>query len=59
MDKTATVNPTDDAAGYEATVDRYIAGMELMQQRMAEDQQEIETLQAETRSMLAELLKAA
>jgi len=55
MDKTATVNPIDEAVRYEATVDRYIAGMELLQTRMAEDQQEIENLQAETRAMLADI----
>jgi len=59
MDKTLTANQTDQAADYEAQIDRYIADMELIQQRMTEDQQDIKALQDETRNMLNELMKAA
>lgn len=59
MDKAEMVNPTDKAVNYKAIVDRYLADMERVQQSLTEDQQEIEALQQETRSILAKLLKAA
>jgi hypothetical protein len=59
MERTAIAGPTsEDAAGYEAAIDRCIAAVRRMREEMAEDQREIERLRAETRAILAEL-KAA
>lgn len=63
MNDTTTVNPpADDAAAHEALVDHYIAEMKQLQAQMADDRQEILTLQTETRAILADvmtILKAA
>lgn len=59
IDKTIPTSAGEDVVDYEATIDRYIAEMERIQQEMSQDQQEIAALQLETRTMLAELLKAA
>ncbi|HXD30078.1 MAG TPA: hypothetical protein VN643_03110 [Pyrinomonadaceae bacterium] len=50
---------TEDVAGYEATIDQFIAEMERIQREMTEDRREIMALQVETRTMLAQLIKAA
>lgn len=60
MDKSVPIPKTD--IDYEAEVDFYIAAMKRLQQSMAEDREEIKTLQEETRASLAEvmaILKAA
>ena len=43
---------------YEAVVDRNLIQLKLMQQKMDEDQREIETMRAETDAILADLMRA-
>ncbi len=59
MDKSLITHNGDEAADYEATLDRYITDMERIQREMDRDRQEIRELQLETRKMLAELLQVA
>lgn len=47
--------PTTDA-DYEAIVDRNLSHLKLMQQKMDEDQREIETMRAETDAILADIM---
>ena len=49
--------PTTDAE-YEAMVDYHLGRLKLMQQKMDEDQQEIETLRTETDAILADLMRS-
>ncbi len=54
---TTTINPpADDAPAHEALVDNYIAGMKRIHEQMADDRQEILTLQAETRAILDDVM---
>lgn len=58
MNKTTALNrPADDASDYEAEVDRYLAQMTRLQQQMNDDRQEIQTLQAETNAILANIMQ--
>ena len=58
METTFTHNPTAKAdAEYEAMVDRDLNRLKQMQQKMNEDQQEIETLRAETDAILADIMR--
>ena len=57
MNDTTTLNVTaDDAASYQTTVDHYLAEINRLQQQMDDDQAEIETMQAETREILADIM---
>lgn len=57
MDQTTLLpSPADDAAAYEAEVDQYIVQLQRLQQQMQDDRLEIETLQAETRAILADIM---
>jgi len=57
MDKTTTADrPASSAAQYEAVVDGCLAEIRWLQDRMEEDRAEIESLQAETRTILDGLL---
>ena len=49
--------PTTDAE-YEAIVDHNLSRLKLMQQKMDEDQREIETMRAETDAVLADLMRS-
>ena len=51
-----TTLPADDAASYQTTVDHYLAEINRLQQQMDDDQAEIETMQAETREILADIM---
>lgn len=56
MEKSVTFDVTPNVdAEYEAAIDQYLNEMEHMKTQMAEKQRRIETLQAETQAMLAEL----
>ena len=46
----------DDAASYQTAVDHYLAEIHRLQQQMDDDQAEIETMQAETREILADIM---
>ncbi len=58
MDTTITLNkaPMTDAE-YEAIVDQHLAQLKLMQQKMDEDQREIETLRAQNDSILFDIMR--
>ncbi len=57
MNKTTALNtPTDDTAAYEADINHTLAEMRRIQQQMADDRQEIESLQAETRAILTDIM---
>ncbi len=58
MDTTITLNkaPMTDAE-YEAVVDQNLAQLKRMQQRMDEEQREIETLRAENDSILSDIMR--
>ncbi len=57
MNDTTTLNvPADDAASYQTVVDHYLAEINRLQQQMDDDQAEIETMQAETREILADIM---
>lgn len=57
MNNPTVINPSaDDAATHETVVDNYIAGMKRIQEQMADDRQEILTLQAETRAILDDVM---
>lgn len=58
MDTIITLNkaPMTDAE-YEAIVDQHLARLKLMQQKMDEDQQEIEMLRAENTSILSDIMR--
>ena len=49
--------PTTDAE-YEAIVDRNLSRLKQIQQKMDEDQREIETMRAETDAVLADLMRS-
>jgi len=49
--------PTTDAE-YEAMVDHYLNQLKQMQQKMDEDQQEIEIMRAETDAILSDIMRA-
>ncbi len=55
-DTTATNSPAEDASTHAALVDNYLAGMKAMQQQMADDRQEILSLQVETRAILDDVM---
>ena len=58
MDQTTTLAATPNTdAEYEAIVDQHIAQFKLMQQRVDEDQREIDTLRAETDAILADIMQ--
>jgi len=57
MNDTTTLNvPADDAASYQTVVDHYLAEINRLQRQMDDDQAEIETMQAETREILADIM---
>lgn len=57
MKKTTTLDATsEERAKYEAEIDHYLSEIERIQKQMAQDQREIEKLQAETRAMLTQLI---
>jgi hypothetical protein len=58
MNKTTILNtPADDNSAYEAEVDYYLAEMKRLQHIMKNDRHEIETLQAETNAILADIMQ--
>ena len=62
MNKATVITTAKTDSDYEAEVDFYLAESKRLQQAMAEDRVEIQSLQEETRSLLANLmatLKAA
>ncbi len=57
MNESTTLNaPADDAASYQTTVAHYLAEINRLQQQMDADQVEIETMRAETREILADIM---
>ncbi len=57
--ETVTLERTPMAdADYEAIVDRNLGQLKLMQQKMDEDQREIETMRAENDTILADLMRS-
>ncbi len=58
MSKTTVLNaPADDSSAHETEVDYYVAEMKRIQQQMQDDRQEIESLQAETQAILADIMR--
>jgi len=58
METTFTNSPAAKTdAEYEAMVDQHLAAIKLMQQKMDEDQQEIETLRAETDAIITNIMQ--
>ncbi len=58
MAKTVTLEVTSNVeAEYASAVDRYLGEMHLLQERMKEDRQEIETLRAETDAILMDIMQ--
>jgi len=56
MEKTTTLDAaSDERAKYEVAIDYYLTEVERICKQMAQDQREIEKLQAETRAMLDQL----
>ena len=56
METTLTLEPKTDAE-YEAMVDHDLSRLKQMQQKMDEDQREIESLRAETDAILADIMR--
>lgn len=55
-DTTSVNSPADDSSTHAALVDNYLAGMKVMQQQMADDRQEILSLQSETRAIIEDVM---
>jgi hypothetical protein len=56
MNKATAITTSKTDADYEAEVDFYLTESKRLQQLMAEDRTEIQTLQEETRALLANLM---
>lgn len=57
MNETTSLDPpTDDASAHKAQADHYLAEMERLQRQMQSDRQEVQTLQAETRTIIADIM---
>jgi len=58
VDKTTTLAATPNTdAEYEAAIDQYLSEMKRMTGRMAEQQQEIEALRAETDAIITDIMQ--